>query len=143
MSDKEQLKLHVKYISYQNRVSWKLSIFCIGNDSIRSEYNLSANFLSDNTKMDCSVLSLVSVTMTTNTVLPLSVLLLTAGCVCNSLQPTNLSACPQQSSFPFEPDNCLSLHPSYFKFSLTSHRNQTGHWVAQVNFQLSHGVTSK
>lgn len=69
---------------------------------------------------------------TTRVCLLLSVLLPAALCQGDSHQSECLKAARASRS-----DKCQTPDISNLKFSLSSHRNQTGHWVAQV--KLEHG----
>ncbi|KAJ4446845.1 hypothetical protein ANN_13543 [Periplaneta americana] len=56
----------------------------------------------------------------------------------------NLSLCELpipmlQRSVRSAPDECSIADPSDFKFSITSNRNKTGHWTAQVSLEFKNG----
>nr|P26305.1 RecName: Full=Hemolymph lipopolysaccharide-binding protein; Short=LPS-BP; Short=LPS-binding protein; Flags: Precursor [Periplaneta americana]BAA00616.1 lipopolysaccharide-binding protein [Periplaneta americana] len=69
--------------------------------------------------------------MNTRALLPLSVLLMATLCLCELPIPI------LQRFVRSVPEECPIADPSDFKFSITSNRNKTGHWTAQV--RLEHG----
>lgn len=72
---------------------------------------------------------------TTRVCLLLSVLLPAAVCQGDSQQ----SEC-QKAARASRSEKCQAPDISNLKFSLSSHRNQTGHWVAQVNVHADTAV---
>jgi hypothetical protein len=119
-------------------VSAKVPVHSARNYSEFARCEIIPKIRNTNVRTVCLPLSFVSVTMTTTRVLSLlQILLMSALCRANSLDPDLLA-----ETSPSAAALTQTQGPAKVTLSVTYHRNQTGHLVAQVKFCLLRNANS-